>query len=98
MFPIRQMIFALFVVATLFPAPAMAGSWSWSTPWASGSGTLDSLTSFSASGALDVSSTPVDWTFALDKSTTTVSGSATVNGQEYSGSLDWSDLFSWLFF
>jgi hypothetical protein len=72
----------LFVLAALCAGPlsAQAASFSWSTPWSSGT----------VSGN-------VDWSANLDTGSKTVSASTTVNGQAYSGSFDWSDLFSWLF-
>ena len=93
----RRTIGALVLATTLLPAAAQAGSWSWSTPWSSGSGSVDSST-FASTGSLTVSTTsPVSWSFSLSPSANTISGSATVDNQTYSGSLDWSNLFSWLF-
>ncbi|HML55162.1 MAG TPA: hypothetical protein PKC79_13795 [Solidesulfovibrio magneticus] len=89
---------ALILAMSLLPAPVMAASWSFSTPYGSTSGSLDpNAVTVSSSGSLSVSSTLLDWSFTLDKPTTSLSGSATVNGQAYSGSFDWSDLFAWLF-
>ena len=94
----RASLYALVLTVALFPAAAWAGSWSFSTPYGSASGSIDpSAVTVSSTGTLAVDATTVGWNFSLDKPSTTVSGSATVNGQDYSGSLDWSDLFSWLF-
>ncbi|MHC1790848.1 hypothetical protein [Solidesulfovibrio sp.] len=93
----RHFIPALALCLILLPAVARAGSWSFSTPYGSASGSIDpAAVSVSSSGSLAVNATTVDWNFSLDRPTTTVSGSATVNGQAYSGTFDWSDLFAWL--
>jgi len=89
---------ALILAVSLLPAPAMAASWSFSTPYGSTAGSLDpNAVTVSSTGNLSLSSTLLDWSFSYDKPTTSVFGSATVNGQAYSGSFDWSDLFAWLF-
>ena len=89
---------AVILAVFLLPTPALAASWSFSTPYGSSSGSLDpNAVTVSSTGNLSLSSTALDWSFSLDKPTTTASGSATVNGQAYSGSFDWSDLFAWLF-
>jgi hypothetical protein len=91
-------VLALVLTLALLPATAGAGSWSFSTPYGSASGTIDSsAATVSSSGNLAINTTAVDWTFSLDKASTTVSGSALVNDQDYSGSFDWSGLFDWLF-
>jgi uncharacterized protein YggE len=94
----RPYLIALALCLALLPASALAASWSFSTPYGSSSGSLDpNAVTVSSTGSLSIDATLVDWNFSLDKPSTTVSGGATVNGQAYSGSFDWSDLFSWLF-
>ncbi|HCR14184.1 hypothetical protein [Solidesulfovibrio sp.] len=79
------------------PLSAQAASFSWSTPWSSGTVSGNGIASGSTSGSLTSGATTVDWSASLDSGSKTVSASATVNGQEYSGSFGWSDLFLWLF-
>jgi len=94
----RRTVLALLVGLILLPTAARAASWSFSTPYGATSWSLDASAGSGASaGALAFNSNAVSWNFALDKSSTTAAGSATVNDQTYSGSLDWSNLFSWLF-
>ncbi len=89
---------AVILAVFLLPAPVMAASWSFSTPYGATSGSLDpNAVTVSSTGNLSLAPTLLDWSFSLSKPTTSVSGSATVNGQAYSGSFDWSDLFAWLF-
>ena len=89
---------AVILAVFLLPTPALAASWSFSTPYGSTSGSLDpNAVTVSSTGSLSLSSTLLDWSFSLDKPAASLSGSATVNGQAYSGSFDWSDLFVWLF-
>jgi hypothetical protein len=95
----RRLLIALALVGSLMPASALAGSWSVSTPWGSWSGSADgSSVNIDTSGSLSLAATNVDWSFLLDKGSQTVSGSATVNGQDYAASLGWGNLFDWLFF
>ena len=89
---------ALILAVSLLPVPGFAASWSFSTPYGSTSGSLDpNAVTVSSTGNLSLASTALDWSFSLDKPTTSLSGAATVNGQAYAGSFDWSDLFAWLF-
>jgi len=85
----RRTVLALVLALVLLPGLARAASWSFSTPYGSTSGSLDpSSVNFSSTGALSLSATSVGWDFSLDKASTTVTGSATVNDQAYSGSFD----------
>lgn len=93
----RMAMLLVLAVLCLEPGLASAGSLSWSTPWTSGSISGESTSSGSTSGSVDVGATTVDWSASLDRAAKTISASATVNGQDYSGSLDWTDFFSWLF-
>jgi len=94
----KRLALVLVIVALCAgPLSAQAASFSWSTPWSSGSVSGDGSSSGSTSGSVTSGATTVDWSANLDTGSKTVSASATVNGQEYSGSFDWSDLFSWLF-
>ena len=96
----RRTALALIVGLILLPTAARAASWSFSTPYGSTSWSLDASAGSGAgagAGALTLNSNAVSWNFAVDKSSTTATGSATVNDQAYSGSFDWSNLLSWLF-
>ena len=93
----RRYVALLVLMAWLVPASALAGSFSWSTPWSSGTLSSGSSTALSGSGSVASGSTSVDWAFSLDGSSNTGSATTTVNGQSYSTSFDWSNLFLLLF-
>lgn len=94
----RHAVCLALLILCLTPVSALSASFSWSTPWSSGSLSTGSSSTVDTSGTLAVNNTSVDWSFALDKGAQTVSATAGVNGQDYSASLDWSNLLSWLFY
>jgi uncharacterized protein YggE len=89
----RRYVIALMLVCCLTPVSAMASSWSWSTAFGSGSLSTNASSTVSGSGTSLVGTTAIGWTFAVDTSANTFSGTAAVNGS----SLGWSELLQLLF-
>lgn len=95
----RQAVAILLAALCLLPASAMASSFTWSFPGSSGSYSSDGSTSATTAGTVTVDTTTVNWDLTLGTGgAISGSGSATVAGQDYSGTFDFSDLFSLLFF
>lgn len=93
----RHIMCLALVACCLMPAGASAASFSWTTPWSTGSLSTGSSSTVDSSGALVADGTSVNWLLSLDRTTQTGSVSATVNGQDFATSFNWSDLFTWLF-
>lgn len=95
----RQAAAILLLAFCLLPASAMASSFSWNFPGSSGSYSSDGSTSATTNGTLTVDATTVNWDLTFGTGgAISGSGSALVDGQNYSGSFDFADLFSLLFF
>jgi len=93
----RRSVFALVLIACLIPASALAGSFSWSTPWGSGTLSSGSASTADGSGSVTAGTTTVGWNFSLDTASNTGTAAANVNGQSYSTSFDWNNWFLLLF-
>ncbi len=93
----RHIMCLALLVCCLMPAGASAASFSWITPWSTGALSTGSSATVDGSGSLVVDTTSVSWLFNLNQASQTGSASATVNGQDFATSFNWSDLFTWLF-
>lgn len=88
----------LLTTALWLPATAtLASSFSWSIPGSAGSWSSDGSSSATTNGYLTVDSTTVNWSLNLGIGSISGSASAMVNGLEYAGTFDLSNLFSLLF-
>jgi len=95
----RQAAAILLLAVCLLPASAMATSFTWDFPGTSGSYSSDGSTSATTSGTLVADTTTVNWDLTFGTGgALSGSGSALVGGQTYSGTFNFSDLFSLLFF